>query len=265
MTAGSAAGLLAASVLLLGACGGMREPEQLAAKPSSPAAKTTARAPQAPSPLRPLVFGRVVTKQSVVALTFDCCQTQKPAGFDEPLVRYLIRNRVPATFFLGGRWIESHPDAVKLLASTPFFELGNHSYIHPHMAKQTPEQMRQELVRTQELLHKSTGRWATEFRPPYGEWDSRVVAEAAKAGMRTVMWSVATGDPDPHASAASLVAEVRKVKPGGIIIMHANGRGWHTAKALPEMLAWLKKKGLKPVTVSELLKAGSPVSLEAHK
>ncbi len=218
-----------------------------------------------PSPLTPLVFARVATKQQVVALTFDCCQNEKPAGFDEPLVRQLIRGHIPATFFLGGRWVEAHPDAVKLLASVRYFELGNHSYIHPHMTKQTPDRMRQELVRTQQILHSRTGRWATDFRPPYGEWDSRVVAEAGKAGMRTVMWSVATGDPDKHASAASLVAEVRKVKPGGIIIMHANGRGWNTAKALPDMLAWLKKKGLRPVTVSELVKSGSPVSLEARK
>jgi peptidoglycan/xylan/chitin deacetylase (PgdA/CDA1 family) len=217
------------------------------------------------APVNPLAFARVQTRQPWVALTFDCCQTKKPAGFDEAIVRFLMRNRVPATFFLGGRWMETHPEATRLLASVSFFEIGNHSYLHPHMTKQTVEDMRRELVRTQQILHAQTGRYARVFRPPYGEWDGRLVKEAGRAGMRVVMWSVSTGDPDPHAGVKDLLGEVRKVKPGGIVIMHANGRGWKTAKALPEMVAWLKKKGLRPVTVSQLLGAGEAVRLTPGK
>ncbi len=196
----------------------------------------------------------------VWVIPVNCCHTQKPPGFDGPLVCYLIRTHIPATLFLGGRWMEAHSDAAGLLASVSFFELGSHSYVHPHMTKQTPERVRQELVRTQQILHSRTGRYAAAFRPPYGEWDRRVVAEAAAARTRTVMWGVSTGDPAPQASAADLLAEFRRVRPGGIAIMHADGRGWNTARALPHMLVWLRKKRYRPVTVSELLKAGSPVA-----
>jgi peptidoglycan/xylan/chitin deacetylase (PgdA/CDA1 family) len=40
---------------------------------------------------------------------------------------------------------------------------------------------------------------------------------------------------------------------GSIIVMHVNTRGWHTAEALPEIIANLRKKGYSFVTVSRLI------------
>jgi peptidoglycan/xylan/chitin deacetylase (PgdA/CDA1 family) len=60
--------------------------------------------------------------------------------------------------------------------------------------------------------------------------------------------------------AAAMLREVRRgARNGSIIIMHANGRGWHTAEALPQILAWLRGRGYELVTVSELL-GTSPAS-----
>jgi len=42
---------------------------------------------------------------------------------------------------------------------------------------------------------------------------------------------------------------------GSIVIMHMNERGWHTAEALPTVIAKLKEKKYQLVTVSELLAA----------
>ena len=42
-------------------------------------------------------------------------------------------------------------------------------------------------------------------------------------------------------------------KNGSIIIMHANGRGWHTAAALPQVIDLLRQRGFELVTVSKLL------------
>jgi len=49
------------------------------------------------------------------------------------------------------------------------------------------------------------------------------------------------------------------IRPGSIVIFHANGRGVHTSGALPEIVATLKQRGYQFVTVSELLRAGKPV------
>ena len=47
--------------------------------------------------------------------------------------------------------------------------------------------------------------------------------------------------------------------PGSIIVMHANGRGWHTAEALPLLIEDLRKRGFQFSTVGELLARGQPV------
>lgn len=50
------------------------------------------------------------------------------------------------------------------------------------------------------------------------------------------------------------------VRPGSIVIFHANGRGIHTSEALPAIVTALKQRGFEFVTVSELLRAGKPVA-----
>ncbi|HEY3396628.1 MAG TPA: polysaccharide deacetylase family protein [Armatimonadota bacterium] len=244
--------------LVVGLSGCLREDASAPPRVAAPADRPVAAIP-APAPAA-VAFTRVRTSQRLVALTFDCCQTAKPAGFDRAIVDLLRARGVPATFFLGGRWMEAHPEAVRLLAATPEFELANHSYLHPHMTKLTAAQCREELERPQTILSEMTGRRARFFRPPYGEWNPTVAATAAGAGMSTVTWDISTGDPDPHATVADLLGEVHQAKPGSVIIMHANGRGWKTAQALPRILDWLKSQGLRPVTLTDLVAAGEPVA-----
>lgn len=257
-----------ATVLLLvglGALGGCRAPVQPPAPPpvsprhQPPAPSVT---PPAAPTTSPLAFDRVQTARRLVALTFDCCEASKPAGFDRRIVSFLMAHQVPATFFLGGRWIERHPQATRLLASAPYFELDNHSYLHPHMTRIPRARVREELAKTQQLLEAQAGRPARFFRPPYGEWNASVRAEVAGADMATVTWTIATGDPDRHVTAQDILAEARRAKPGAVIIMHANGRGWHTAEALPQIVAWLRAHDLQPVTLAELVKSGQPHEIQ---
>ena len=190
-----------------------------------------------------------------VCLTFDACETAKPVGYDVKIVEILERTHTPATFMLGGKWMEDHPDATRHLAANPLFEIGSHSYIHPHMTRVSSDRVREELVRTQEVLTSMTGRHGTLFRPPYGEFNDTVVDIASSLGLRTITWEVVTGDPDKHVSANAIVREViSKSRPGSIVIMHVNGRGWHTAEALPRVISGLRAKGYRLVTVSEALR-----------
>ena len=72
--------------------------------------------------------------------------------------------------------------------------------------------------------------------------------------MRIIQWDVVTGDPDRNVLAADIVDNVRRgAKNGSIVIMHANGRGWHTAEALPQVIDLLRQRGFELVTVSKLL------------
>ncbi len=190
-----------------------------------------------------------------VALTFDVCQKPEyPAWFDRAIYDVLTREDIPATFFMGGDWMRTHPEETLLLAQNPKFELGNHSWSHPDLPDLSEAQISAEIAKTQDLLYKVTGRQARLFRLPSGLYNDLVLSTLAWHGLYTIQWDVETGDPDPNIDAARLNWAVReRVQNGSIIIMHANGRGWHTAEALPEMIEYLQNEGYTLVTVSQLL------------
>jgi hypothetical protein len=76
----------------------------------------------------------------MVALTFDSNMTDamlaelvrhQVASFDNRrVVDELVAERVPATFFLAGKWIQRYPDETRRIVADPLFEVGSHSYAH---------------------------------------------------------------------------------------------------------------------------------------
>src|SRR5687768_6808003 len=190
-----------------------------------------------------------------VALTFDLCQKPElPSWFDQGIYDVLTKYDVPATFFMGGDWMRTHVDETLLLASNPKFELGNHSWSHPNLPGLSEETISKEIVKTQDLLYQLTGRQSKLFRLPAGLYDDLTLSVLAWHGLYTIQWDVETGDPDPTIDVERMNWAVEKrVQNGSIIIMHANGRGWNTAEALPQMIEYLRGQGYRLVTVSQLL------------
>jgi peptidoglycan/xylan/chitin deacetylase (PgdA/CDA1 family) len=111
------------------------------------------------------------------------------------------------------------------------------------------------LKRTQAIIKKTTGKTPRYFRSPFGEVDERVAKLAAEAGLVTIQYDIASGDPDPSLSPQKIVSSVlRDAKGGSIIVFHVNRNGVHTAEVLPEIVSGLRQKGFTLVTVGELLK-----------
>jgi peptidoglycan/xylan/chitin deacetylase (PgdA/CDA1 family) len=208
---------------------------------------------------RQLIFEHGPRSSAKIALTFDACPTGKLGEYDEKVIDVLLEENVPATLFMSGRWVEKNPEKAKFLASQPQFEIAAHSYYHPHMMEKSDDRDIRELKRTQALIKKVTGKTPRYFRPPYGEADERIVRLAAQAGLVTVQYDIASGDPDPTLSAGRIVrVMLRDAKGGSIIVFHMNGNGVHTAEALPQIIEGLRKKGFTLVTVGALLEEGKP-------
>lgn len=207
------------------------------------------------SPLTPALITHGDRTHSYVALTFDACQTAtNPAGYDTALIDVLIETQTPATLFLGGLWMQSHPTQTQALAANELFELGNHSWSHPDFAGIAPEAVTREITMTQDMLFTLTGRVGTLFRLPFGTYTDETLTLIARQGLYTIQWDVESGDPNPNLLAEDLIARVTsQAQNGSIIIMHMNGRGWHTAEALPTIIETLRAEGYKLVTVSQLL------------
>jgi peptidoglycan/xylan/chitin deacetylase (PgdA/CDA1 family) len=215
------------------------------------------RMPPPAAAVRPQVVFHGDRSRNRVALTFDACATKIASGYDEAVIRVLIETRTPATLFLGGKWMLEHPDQTRRLAAVDLFELGNHSFLHPHMTRIPDDHVRQELEWTQIVMYSLTGRQASLYRPPYGEQDERTGRIAADTGLITVQFDLASGDPDPGLSRERLVRSVATgARNGSIIVMHMNGRGWKTAEALPGIIGELRRKGFHLVTVGEMMREG---------
>lgn len=202
---------------------------------------------------QPVFYGN--RKSPLIALTFDACEQNKKSGFDKKIAQILINYKIPATIFLGGKWVLSHPQEIKFLKNTNLFEFGNHSLSHPHLIKMSASAIFKELQQTQNIIKNYTGQTPKYFRPPFGEYNNLLLNTAKNLGLTTIIWDVAPGDPDKNISAQKIINYVTQTtKNGSIIILHINGRGWHTAQALPQVIINLRKKGFKFVTMTKLLK-----------
>ena len=225
--------------------------------PTRAKAASPAPAPALP-PVRPGLIESGPSSIPKVAITFDACDRGHGSRFDQQVWAVLMEKKVKATIFLGGKWMENHPAETRMIGKSELIEIGNHSYNHPDFRKLTDERVREQLRKTQALEWQLMGKQGRLFRFPYGSYDERSLKIAAELGLYAIQWSVVSGDPSPSVRARAMVREVlRQAKNGSIIIFHINGRGWHTAEALPAIIDGLRAKGLEPVTVSELL--GLPV------
>jgi peptidoglycan/xylan/chitin deacetylase (PgdA/CDA1 family) len=190
-----------------------------------------------------------------IALTFDACPTSLPDEYDDRVIEILLREKVPATLFLSGRWVEKNQEITKYLASQNEFEIAAHSYWHPHLLEKDDARVIKEMKRTQAIIEKVTGKTPRYFRPPYGEIDERVAKLAKESGLITIQYDIASGDPDQNLSKERIVQRVlREAKGGSIIVFHMNKKGVHTAEVLPEIINGLRDKGFTLVTVGEMLK-----------
>jgi len=229
------------------------------APPAAPAPPT---APAAPAPLPPAdtrmralrPIRNVETRDPAVALTFDACATRSHHyKFDREVFDVVKRERIPVTIFVSGRWVESHPDVMAELAADPLVEFGDHSYEHPHMAHLPVARIVAEIDQTEAALAKY-GKRSVAFRPPFGEWSSRLVYVLQDLHLPTVTWDVVSGDPSARTTKDRMIRNVvDKARAGSIVVFHINGRGHKTAEALPVIVRELRERGFHFVHVSELI------------
>ncbi len=210
--------------------------------------------PAAAAPVTPIIeHGPRDSK--LVSLTFDLCPTSHTDEYDENVVEVLLREKVPATLFMSGRWVEKNPGKAKFLADHPQFEIAAHTYYHPHLLQKDDARVAREMKRTQAIIKKTTGKTPKYFRPPFGEVDERVANIAKAEGLTTIQFDIASGDPDPNLSPQRIARVViRDARGGSIIVFHMNRNGVHTAEILPVVIRQLRQKGFELVTVGEMLK-----------
>ncbi|MFF9641101.1 polysaccharide deacetylase family protein [Kitasatospora aureofaciens] len=157
--------------------------------------------------------------QRVVALTIDDGPDPKytPAVLD-----LLQQHGIRATFFLIGENAVEYPALVREIADRGH-HIANHTWTHPDLRHMSESAVRDELERTSDLLHQTTGRLPTWFRAPGGDWSPVSLKVAADLGLRNMGWSVDPRDWSRPGTPAIVDTILREVRPGAIVLNHDGG------------------------------------------
>ena len=218
-------------------------------------------APSAPPAGAPASSYRVVGCRSrgEVAYQHGPSRREVAIGFDDgpwsdtaAFVTMLEHSRARATFFMIGDQVSFsyRPTLLRELRSGDV--LGDHTFTHPYLTR--TGDVYAQLHKTIAVIRSLTGYTPCVFRPPYGAYDQSIIDTARSLGLATVLWNV---DPSDYTLPGVAAIEQRvlvQVRPGSIIISHDGGgpRG-QTLAAYPVIIAKLRARGYRIVTIPELL------------
>jgi peptidoglycan/xylan/chitin deacetylase (PgdA/CDA1 family) len=125
----------------------------------------------------------------------------------------------------------------------------NHTWSHPHLPTLTADQLRSQVLRTQEVLRRAGAPMPFKLlRPPFGDVDAAVQAQLTALGYHYVNWDANAVDWD----VATTSAEIRDtilgaLRPGLVVLMHDgpidSAAGAAVEAALPQIIAGVRHAG----------------------
>jgi peptidoglycan/xylan/chitin deacetylase (PgdA/CDA1 family) len=187
---------------------------------------------------------RVRTSCPVVALTFDDGPLPGPT---DRVLRSLAAAGARATFFDVGLNARARPDlVVREVAAGD--DVGDHTEDHLRLPPLSGVALAAEFSAARSALRAAGAPPPHLFRPPHGDFDGRIQAAALARGERLIGWDLVLEPRRPGRSAAAVAARAR---PGSIILAHDA-----EAAAIPGLLRDLRRRGLRSVAVSTLLRLG---------
>jgi peptidoglycan/xylan/chitin deacetylase (PgdA/CDA1 family) len=185
-------------------------------------------------------------RSNAVALTFD----DGPGEYTRRLVAILHAAGARATFFVVGNRLQYWPGVLRDEETVGV--VGDHTWSHADLT-QLPRWLGWlELARTQYAVSQQLGHPPRLFRAPYERHNPTLDATVTSLGLVEVFWSVDSGDAQPKATTRRVLRNVLAgLRPGAIVLMH-DIHPW-TVRAVPKILRAIRLRGLRAVTVPELL------------
>ncbi|OGS07297.1 MAG: hypothetical protein A2270_08660 [Elusimicrobia bacterium RIFOXYA12_FULL_51_18] len=193
------------------------------------------------------------TQQKVIAFTFDACGGRH-SGYNAGLIEYLRREKIQATLFVSGLWIEKNMETFKELAKDPLFEIENHGLLHRTcsingvsmygvIATRNMGDVVDEMELNARRIAELTGRRPVFFRSATAYTDEASIEVARRLGMEVVSYDILSGDA-MHSSAKTMARNIVKgARHGAVVIMHFNHPEWHELEALKTVVPALRDKG----------------------
>ncbi|WP_130807440.1 polysaccharide deacetylase family sporulation protein PdaB [Senegalia massiliensis] len=182
-----------------------------------------------------------------VAISFDAAWGDE---FTKEILDILDENNIKTTFFLVEFWVDKYPELVKEIDKRGH-EIGNHSSSHPYMSELSEKQIVEELKKTEEKIHKLTGKTTVLFRPPYGDYNNRLIEVSNKNNYHVIQWSIDSLDWKEKGVQPVVDRVIKDINSGSIILFHNNAK--YVTGYLPIILKELKEKGYEIVPISEVI------------
>lgn len=187
--------------------------------------------------------------QPMIALTFD----DGPGERTHELLDVLEKYHAHATFFMQGKNVQKYSDQIQRMKDLGC-EIGNHSYNHPQLTKES-DFGKSQVSQTNQLLQQACGQSATVLRPPYGAVNASV---KAAVGMPLILWNIDTLDWKTRNTQSTIDSVLNTLQDGNIVLMHDIHSP--TVDAAIQLIPKLTEMGYQLVTVSEMAEAkGSPL------
>ena len=189
----------------------------------------------------------VATQDKKVAVTFDAAWGSDST---EGILELLDEYNTKCTFFLVSYWVDKNENLIKTITDRGH-EIGSHSSTHPHMSGMSREKTLQELEANRQKITALSGQPVTLFRPPFGDYDAKLVQVAKEAGFSTIQWDVDSLDWKGLNANAILGRVKAKTGNGSIILFHNNSE--NILSGLKATLEYLAAEGYEMVKVSDLI------------
>jgi peptidoglycan/xylan/chitin deacetylase (PgdA/CDA1 family) len=182
-----------------------------------------------------------------VAITID----DGPSRNTAEVLAIFERLGVRCTFFYVGNRVPRY----RVLARQAYrsgFEIGDHTWNHLEIKNESLAFDLGEIDRCATELQSVTGHRPVFMRPPAGHWDPTGLRAVTERNMVMALWSLHGHDTGPGTHADVIARGVLESARGGdVILLHETNP--ETVKALPVIIEGLRRKGLEPVTLSQLL------------
>jgi peptidoglycan/xylan/chitin deacetylase (PgdA/CDA1 family) len=184
-----------------------------------------------------------------VALTFH---GQGPVSIADALLAEAERAGARVTVLAVGTWLGQYPQIAERILRGGH-DLGNHTMHHLDIEAMDASDAYAEIAECAQRLRALTGSAGRWFRPSQTQYSTPLIErEARKAGYPTCVSydvdSLDYTDPGPDAIVSRVLGSTR---PGSIVSLHFGHSG--TVVALPAILRGLASRGLRPVTLTDLL------------
>ncbi|HCL79243.1 MAG TPA: polysaccharide deacetylase [Synergistaceae bacterium] len=209
----------------------------------------------------PGVLRRFVPKGREIALTFDACGGPKGSAVDRELLDLLRREKIPATLFISGRWLEKNEGTARELAADPLFLVANHGLNHRPLSvsgrsayriqgTRSPDEVRREIGENAALLAGLTGTTTTLFRSGTNHYDEAAVRLAEAMGHKVVGYTL-NGDGGATSPRKRIVDGLLALTGGEIVLFHMNRPEGATFEGLRDALPELKRRGFRFILLSD--------------